>query len=332
MRTIEQLASGFMATLAKSGLVRVSGEDAITFIHGQISNDVANLKVSEARFAGYCTPDGRLLATLLVWKSQGDVWLLVPRDILPQLIKRLQIYILRSKVNITDVTSSFIVTGLGGKKAPDAIAPVFPEMPAYPYAKAQSHAGVLIRISDAFGSARFLWIAPPETTYPIEATLSLALMATEDEDWELGDIEAGMPQVYATTQNMFVPQMMNMELVGGVSFTKGCYPGQGIVAHLQHHDTPKQRMIPAHIKVSGHASASASGVEPGRDIFDAFSPDAPCGMVVRAARRNEKRIDCLMVILRGAATLTSLRLGAPDGPKLYPDSLPYALPDESGVP
>lgn len=325
---MEQLESGFIATLPGAGIVRVSGEDAAAFIHGQLSHDIMNLKDDQARFAGYCTPEGRLLASVLAWKSGGDVWLLLPRDVLPGLLRRLQVYILRARVTMADAGDEFAVTGLGGKKAEKAAARWLKEVPSDVYGKADSACGTLIRIRDAFGAARFLWIAPAETARAIQPSLAAVLAPAGEEDWELGDIMAGMPQVYAATRNRFIPQMMNMELVGGLSFTKGCYPGQEIVARTRYRGTLKRRMILAHADVPG-GGARESGIVPGLDIFNAAVPGEPCGMVVRAARRDEKRIACLAVIPLEMSGSPSLHLGAPNGPRLHPDALPYVMPDET---
>ncbi|MDR0934129.1 MAG: folate-binding protein [Burkholderiaceae bacterium] len=332
IRAMEQLESGFMATLSRYGLVLASGEDAVTFIHGQLGNDIAGLKTDEARLAGYCMPDGRLLAIMLVWKSEHGVWLMIPRDILPAFMKRLQIYILRAKVRLTDMSDEWAITGFAGAKATDALAQALMALPAPTgiYGKTESASGMLIRISDAFGGARFLWIAPSDVASSALPALSRVLpVAAHEDNWELGDIAAGIPEIYTATQSRFVPQMVNMDLVDGMSFTKGCYPGQEIIARLKYRGTLKRRMIPACADIPGESPASAIGITPGMDIFDASAPDAPCGMLVRAARRDSGHIDCLMVMPLEMRSAKSLRLGTPDGPKLHIGSLPYTIPDES---
>ncbi len=329
MRSIEDLESGFMAPLARYGLVQVSGEDAVAFVHGQFSHDITGLKTDAARLAGYCTPEGRLLAAMLAWKSAGDLWLMMPREILPALLKRLQIYILRSKVKMADVSEAFAVTGFAGKKAAGVIAPSLGDMPGAVYGKMETPSGTVIRLPDAFGGARFAWIAPVEAASALSPSFASSLMAADDEDWELGDVEAGLPQVYAATQNRFVPQMVNMDRVDGMSFTKGCYPGQEVIARTQYRGSLKRRMIPAYADILGKAPAADAKIAPGMDIFDAAAPNEPCGILVRAARRNEKRIDCLVVVPREVSGSASLRLGEPDGPTLHVTPLPYALSDET---
>ena len=330
MGLTEQREFGFVAPLERYGLVQVSGEDAVTFIHDQFSHDIAGLKADEARYAGYCTPEGRLLGLMLVWKSASNVWLMMPHDILPALVKRLQIYILRAKVKMTDVSDTFVICGLGGKMAPDVLQPAFSILPDAIGDKAESEAGTLIRIRDAFGSARFLWIALARKAGEILPSFLTAIPSATDEDWELGDIAAALPQIYATTQNRFIPQMMNLELVDALSFTKGCYPGQEIVARTQYRGTLKRRMMLAYAGIPGGGTAADAGISPGLDIFDTAAPDEPCGMLVRAARYDANQINCLIVIPQALPDTTSLRVGAPDGSPLHLLPLPYALPDQAG--
>lgn len=328
MRSIQQLQSGFIAPLGRYGLIRASGEDAADFIHGQLSHDIASLKADLARYAGYCTPEGRLLAIMLVWKSSESVWMMVPRDILPGLMRRLQIYILRAKVALTDVSEAFSLYGLGGKKARDVMPSVFPQVSERTGSKVECAAGTFIRLTDAFDGPRFLWVAPAKDAATAGTAPFTALYPADDEDWALGGIEAGMPEIVEATQNRFVPQMMNMELIDAMSFTKGCYPGQEIIARTQYRGAIKRRMFRAHAAIPGETTAFLAGIHPGMNVFDVAAPDQPCGIVAQAARYDGQRIDCLMVIPKALAASGSLHLGAPDGPLLLVTPLPYPLPDE----
>ena len=317
MRTILQLESGLKSDLLQFGLIRLSGQDAIDFAHRQLSNDIISLRPDSARFAGYLTSHGLLLATALVWKRQSDVMLMVARDVVVEIIKRLMIYVLRSKVQITNESEKFSIVGTGGKKATEAVSTIFGEMPETLYARAENETGEIIRVSNAFGSPRYLLITPNENAKELSLD---SLMNTTDEDWELGDIEAGIPQIYATTQDRFLPRALNMEEVNGLNWTKGCFPGRGTIAHS---NPQKQQMQRMHALTENFSPAQLADIRPGSNIFNPHFPQSSAGTVIRIARRDEQRIDCLTVIEKENITSTALHLGAVHGPKLFADSLPY---------
>ena len=316
MRPIQHLEAGFQAELKQFGLIRLSGPDATGFIHRQLSNDIAGLNRQSARFAGYLTPQGLLFATALVWKQKEDVFLLVARDIVASLIERLQKYILRSRVQTSDESETFSVYGLGGKGAAGAIASLFEAVPDMPYGKTENPQGDLIRTSDAFNSARYLLVTPEK--YAKDLTFQ-GLTQTTDEDWELGDIKAGIPQIYAATQNRFLPQTLNMEEVNGLCWSKGCFPGRGSIARAALENVQKEQMLRMHAQTDAFHAQAFAGMGPGNAIFSPLFPETPSGTVVRAARQDEKRLECLAVIEKEALTSGVLHLGSLQGPRLIPD-------------
>jgi len=309
----------FVAPLTHLGLIAASGDDAAAFLHNQLTNDVQTLSQSEARLAGYCTPKGRLLATMLAWKSADAIYLQLPREIQPAVQKRLQMFILRAKVKLADVSDSLVALGLAGPRAAAALAPWFAQLPAAPYAVAHGEAGTLIRLPDADETARFQWMAPVETAQRAWPQLVQALQPAGASAWRLLDIRAGIPLVVRETQEQFVPQMINFEVIGGVNFRKGCYPGQEIVARSQYLGKLKRRMLPAVVQ--------ASGVLPGAEVYASTDPEQPCGQVVNAETSGDQT-HCLVelktaVLDQGA----EIRLGSASGPVLQIGSLPYALTD-----
>lgn len=320
-----RLKAGFVARLDDLGLISVSGADAINFIHGQLSNDIERLKQSEARLAGYSTPKGRLLATLLVWKTPDRILMQLPREILTALQKRLQMYVLRAKVSLEDVSNQYVMLGLGGRLASEALAFWFASLPAEPYAKVDAKAGTLIRVADAFGAPRYQWIASAETANSAWPRLIATLHALDDSAWRLGDIDAGVPQITAATQDQFVAQMVNLEVVGGVSFKKGCYPGQEIIARSQYLGKTTRRMLPALIELPADGGATTAFA--GSDVFSKSDPGQPCGMIVSAERCDAGRITCLVSLKLDMIEKGSIHLGSADGPALHFGVLPYALPD-----
>jgi tRNA-modifying protein YgfZ len=313
-----ELPRNFVAPLTDLGLIAAAGDDAANFLHNQLTNDVEHLPAEEARLAGYCSPKGRLLATLLMWQSTDAIVLQLSRPIQAAVQKRLQMFVLRAKVKLNDVTDSHAVLGLGGQSAAAALTQWFPAVPTAPFAKTDSAAGSLIRVADAFGAPRFQWIAPAELAEQAWPELIKTFTPVGTQAWRLADIHAGIPQVTQATQEQFVPQMVNFELIGGVNFKKGCYPGQEIVARSQYLGKLKRRMLLASIDVN---KAKA-----GMEVFSSSDPEQPCGMVVNAESNHQGGSDCLVEVKMAATEDGTIHLGSAAGPQLRFGSLPYPLP------
>ncbi len=311
----------FVAPLANLGLIAASGEEAAHFLHNQLTNDVLHLGAGEARLAGYCSPKGRLLATLLVWKTADAILLQLPREILAPLQKRLQMFILRAKVKLADVSDQQAILGLAGAEAGRVLANWFDSVPAAPYALVQSSAGTLIRLADAEHAPRYQWLATPQAAREAWSTLAAHLTPAGAPLWRLTDIQAGVPQITQATQEQFVPQMINYEVIGGVNFEKGCYPGQEIVARSQYLGKLKRRMQ--------RASVASLAAQAGMEVFSSADPDQPCGRIVNAERGAAQRMDCLVELKTAALAQGSIHLGAASGAVLEIGALPYALPVSS---
>lgn len=318
--TTADLANGFVAVVTDLALIAVTGEDAASFLHGQLTNDVLHLGMDEARLAGYCSPKGRLMATFLMWRNAEAVFLQLPGELRAALQKRLSMFVLRAKARLSDVsanTANEITLGLGGTGAQAALLQVLGALPAAPCAKVDHALGTVIRLADAFGAPRYLWLTSQATALEALPALRETLALGGNDAWHLASIHAGVPQVTLKTQEQFVPQMVNFELVGGVNFKKGCYPGQEIVARSQYLGKLKRRTVLAAIE-AGEAA-------PGAEVFDVMDPDQPCGMVVNAAPNGAGGVDALVEIKLAALEQGDVRLGSVDGPRLRFQPLPYAL-------
>jgi folate-binding protein YgfZ len=307
----------YVAPLADQGLIGLSGDDAASFLHNQITNDVENLPQTEARLAGYCSPKGRLLASFLMWKTGEEILLQLPRQIQPPIQKRLQMYVLRAKAKLQDAGDRLALLGIGGAGSGEMLAAWFPILPAQAYAKVDSDHGSLIRLPDAFGAARYQWILPAESAANLWPEIARIAHPVGTDIWRLTEIHSGIPQITQPTQEQFVPQMINFELVGGVNFKKGCYPGQEIVARSQYLGKLKRRMLLASV-----AAEAGAGME----VFSSADPDQPCGMVVNAAPNLQGATDMLVEIKIAAAEDASVHLGSAQGPALSFAALPYSLP------
>ncbi len=319
------LESGYVVQLKQAGVLTAEGDDAIRFIHGQLSNDIEHLDTGSMRVAAYCTPQGRMLALFHIWKSVRKIHMMLPRDILPALQKRLRIYILRARVKLADESDSMAILGIGGKRAESVLSKWFAGLPLALSGKTENETGVLMRVKDAFGSPRYLLAVPADTLQEVENALSAELAVCDESRWLLGDIEAGMPQITLQVQDRFIPQMVNLEEIGGLSFRKGCYPGQEVIARSQYRGTVKRRMFHGRVKWPEGASVSGLNMAAGTELFDAQG--RVCGMVVQSAHRDEQHIDCLAVVQTDAKEAGDVHAGIPDGPALSWIPLPYSLTD-----
>ena len=310
---------GFFAALTEYGLIAASGEEAANFLHNQLTNDVLTLAADNARLAGYCSPKGRLLATMLTWRSGDDIMLMLPKQLQAAIQKRLQMYVLRAKVKLRDAGAEFAILGLAGAFDNATLATYLPGSANVAYSKQETDTGNLIRLPDAAGVPRALWITPTANAINAWPTLEQTLRLAPATAWQLTEIEAGTPWITLPTQEKFVPQMINFEVVGGVNFKKGCYPGQEIVARSQYLGKLKRRMLLA--KIGG------TQAEAGMEVFSEADPEQPCGMIVNAQTGPDGDADCLVEIKLAQAESAAIHLGAATGPTLRFLPLPYALPD-----
>lgn len=295
-----------VARLDDWGVIRASGADAASFLHGQLTQDVLHLDEAHARLAGYCSAKGRLQASFVMWRrGPEEILLACSADLLPAVLKRLTMFVLRAKCKLADASAEWPLWGLAGEAAAAA--------PAAAWARASVGAADVLRLPDAVVAGRAvpraLWAgaeAPAGT--PLEAAA-----------WRWLEVHSGVARITAATAEQFVPQMVNLELVGGVNFQKGCYPGQEVVARSQYRGTLKRR---------GHIVEAAVALQPGQEVFHSADPDQPAGMVVLAGAwggRHAALVELKLAALAGG----SLHAGAADGPVLTPGALPYAFPAEA---
>jgi folate-binding protein YgfZ len=314
-----ELAEGFVAAVTDLGLIGISGEDAAGFLHNQLTNDVEHLGADEARLAGYCTPKGRLQATFLMWRDAQSIYLQLPRQIQPPLQKRLSMFVLRSRAKLRDASldpEREVVLGLGGTRADAALRQHVDILPDAPYRKVEHALGTVIRLADAFGAPRYLWLTSFDNATAALPQLKSTLALGGSEAWSLAGIHAGVPQVTAKTQEQFVPQMVNLELLGGVNFKKGCYPGQEIVARSQYLGKLKRR--------TALATLDNAAVRAGDEVFSTADPDQPAGMIVNAARNGAGGADVLVELKLGALE-EDVRHSSAGGAQLKFLPLPYPL-------
>ncbi|NHV31966.1 folate-binding protein YgfZ [Burkholderia sp. D-99] len=315
-------APGACMPLPQFGVIDVAGDDAATFLHSQLTNDIEHLDAASARLSGYCSPKGRLLGSFLTWRAGHGVRLLISKDVQPAVQKRLSMFVLRAKAKLTDASDALAVVGFAGDVR-DALSGIFDALPDGVHVKVDGPAGTLIRVPDAAGRKRYLWIGPRAEVDARLAALGATLPVVSPAVWDWLDIRAGEPRITQPAVEQFVPQMVNFDVIGGVNFRKGCYPGQEIVARSQYRGTIKRRTALAH--VAGETDTVHAGVE----LFHSDDPGQPCGMIVNAAAAPAGGVDALVEIKLAALDNGTVHLGSADGPVLAFDTLPYAWPTEA---
>ncbi|MBI1421930.1 MAG: folate-binding protein [Gammaproteobacteria bacterium] len=304
---------GILCSLDHLGCIRASGEDVQAFLQGQLSNDITQLHNTHVQLSAYCNPKGRMLAQFLVVPAQQDYLLLLPRAILEPTLKRLRMFVMRSKVTLSDVSAEMVCLGIAGPAAAAGLQPDL-AVPADDYALTQTDSVLCCRLPGKH--SRYLLVTNFEQAKSLWQQHAAQWLATDQHAWHWLDIQAGLPSIWPETVEEFVPQMVNLELINGVNFKKGCYPGQEIVARMHYLGKPKRRM---HHLVLDQAIAPA----PGTDIYVATGDGQSAGKVV-LAEASDRQCECLAV-LQNDKLETELRLGALDGPRLTLASLPYSL-------
>ncbi|MDO9404272.1 MAG: folate-binding protein [Polaromonas sp.] len=292
------------AGLTDHGVIRAAGEDAVKFLQGQLTQDVALLKLSEARLAAFCNAKGRMQASFIVIKRADDDLLLVcSRDILAATLKRLSMFVLRAKVKMSDATADFQLLGLAGTAVAAAGAGTAL------WSRTEAGAASIVTLHPGAGVPRALWCAPVGTPAPAVPALGLDV-------WSWLSVESGIAMITQPVFEAFVPQMLNYESVGGVNFKKGCYPGQEIVARSQFRGTLKRRAYVVHTDALPTV---------GQEVFHSADDSQPCGTIAAAAPNPAGGASAIVSMQTSAASGGELHLGAATGPRLVLQALPYAL-------
>jgi folate-binding protein YgfZ len=294
-----------VSALPHHGVIRVVGDDAASFLQGQLTQDFALLGPSQARLAAFCSAKGRMQASFIgLQRTPTDILLVCSRDILAPTLKRLSMFVLRAKAKLTDATAEFALFGLCG----DALQGL-PAGLDEPWTKADAGLAQVVALYPADGQRRALWIAPADQPAPAGPALAT-------DTWLWGEVRSGIATVSAPIVEAFVPQMLNYESVGGVNFKKGCSPGQEVVARSQFRGTLKRRAFIAHCD---------RPLAAGQEVFHESDAEQPCGTVAQAAPAPGGGWDAIVSMQVSMADQGRLAVGSATGPALSLLPLPYLL-------
>jgi tRNA-modifying protein YgfZ len=301
--------------LSDQSLLSFMGQDSGAFLANLLTCDVAAVTPTRSTYGAYCTPQGRMLASFLLWRSEQGYFMQLPSSLREPIQKQLSRYVLRSKVKIEDASGAWSLIGIAGEDATSVVEHLVGPAPHGVRGISHSPDATVIRLP----GDRFEIVAARNKAPRILESLASGTEKAGSEYWDWLDIRAGISTITPATQEAFVPQMVNLDLLGGVSFEKGCYPGQEIVARMHYRGTLKQRMYLASI-------ASAEKPQPGDKLYSANFGDQACGSIVNAAQSPYGGFDALAVIQITSAAKGPVRWKSLDGPVLKFQSLPYAPP------
>ncbi|WP_417071200.1 YgfZ/GcvT domain-containing protein [Niveibacterium terrae] len=298
--------------LTHLGLIRASGEDAATLLHNLLSSNIEALKPDEAVRSSLNTPKGRMLADFLVWRDGGDVLLQLAAELAPAIARKLSMFVLRAKAKLVDASEEVAAIGLAGPRLAEVLETLGLALPEQAMQTRDDEGIRVVRLDEQRVMLIAASAAAPELWRKL---IAAGACAAGPLAWRLLDIRAGIPQITAATQEEFVAQMINFELIGGVNFRKGCYTGQEIIARMQYRGTLKKRMYRARIDAEAPA--------PGSDVFASDFGDQPAGKIVSSAPSPEGGCEVLVCVQIASHDAGGVRLAG--GEPLAFEELPYPL-------
>lgn len=302
-----------LCDLSQLGLLEVSGPDALTFLQGQVTNDVNLLTGSTAHYSAYCTPKGRMLALFLAFSHNNHIHLQLNRELIEPIMKRLKMYVLRAKVEIKDVSDDISIIGIDGPEAASILALCHAEIPQNNYEFTSVDGCTILKLPTISEHTRFKIFAKKSIATEIFDALKSHCKIVERPSWDLLEIQAGIPDVTLRTQEQFVPQMLNLDILKGINFKKGCYTGQEIVARTHYLGTVKRRTFLGTI-------SSAQRPAEGDKVLDAEK--AEVGQIVRVAQNQAGSFDALIELRIDAQEAGNITW---DSAPIHFKPLPYEL-------
>lgn len=311
------IAKNVVADLSHLGLISAQGPDVEDFLQGQFSNDVRQTSEQRGQLSSYCSPKGRMLAVFLMFRRENIFYLRLPRETLDSLLGRLGMFVLRAQVTLEDASDRLIRIGLSGTSVADDLKTLAGVIPEAPYDVIQHDTVTIIRIPGP--QPRFELYGPLGAMQAHWETLAKTCAPVGAGPWELLDILAGIPTIYPSTVDAFVPQMANLDLIDGINFKKGCYPGQEIVARTKYLGKLKRRMYLGRIQTE-------QPPQPGNELFPASGDTKQAaGKLVLAQPHPDGGYAALAVLKMSVVEAGGVRIGEADGPMMELKELPYSL-------
>ena len=306
-----------VADLSHYGLIDASGDDVVEFLQGQTTNDIKDVTEHQSQLSAYCNPKGRILANFRIFKRNNHYLLRLRRDLLEMTLKRLRMFVLRSKVELIDSSDELVRIGIAGEQATNALSVLFNNVPDTVDSFCTENEISLIKLPGD--------VPRYEAHGPVQAMLAFwqrllqadAVMIGENS-WNLLTVRAGIPEIVSATIEAFVPQMVNLQAINSLSFTKGCYPGQEVVARMHYLGKIKRRLYLASVTTNELP-------QPGQAILTSDENEEKAGQVVSASWSGEGKAELLAVLQIAKAEQAELHLNSTSGPEIVLTELPYKL-------
>ena len=309
-----------ICALEQTALLYVGGDDASEFLQNQLSNDITKIDETRSQLSSMSNAKGRMLGIFQIIQIDGGYILIMPRDLIADIAQALQKFILMSKVVLADITDSFARIGVTSDLAEIIKSDDFPDEVNQVF---QSDSLISLQLPAAAGRQRYLLLSNDENeAIALWRQLAQKLVINDENHWRLQQIDAGVPTLYRATSGAFVLQMANLQQLDGVSFKKGCYPGQEVVARMQYLGKPKRRMYRAQLQ-------SSQCPQPGDELCTrgAAAPDSS-GKVVDAVMREDGYCSLLFIAQIAKAEAGELVLCEQPEHELALLPLPYSFDAE----
>lgn len=308
-----------LADLSHYALIEASGDDVVEFFQGQFSNDIKLVTEETSQLSAYCNPKGRILANFRIFKRNGNYFLLMRSDIIEATLKRLRMFVMRSKVGLTDRSNELSRIGISGENSTNALANFFDKLPENTDNSVTENDITVIKIAGRL--SRYEAHGPVDKIIELWEKLDKDAVLIGENSWNLLTIRAAIPEIVARTVEAFVPQMVNLQAINSLSFTKGCYPGQEVVARMHYLGKLKRRLFIASIEADELPT-------PGEAIMTSNENEQKVGQIVTASWSKDKKVECLAVLQIEKAEKEALHIGSSTGAKLELIDLPYSLEDD----